>query len=309
MDIHLKSDRSLGWLCVLGWQTSAAATSFLAGTQIQGLLVLNSPDYVFERYQGTLLVFAISGFSVFFNTYLAKRLPLIEAIVLVVHVFGFFAILVPLWVLGPHSSAKEVFTQFNNGGGWANYGTSALVGILASILPLLGADAAVHMSEELRDASKILPRSMIWTTVFNGLLGFVMIITFCFCLGDLETAIQTPTGYAFIQVFYGATQSHAGATVMSALIIVMATFCNLSIVATASRQLFAFARDQGVPFAEWLAFVRLTQSDILTARRCSDQLIQPSGPSRLGRSRQRCHGIIRCVVPSRAYQYWLDCRL
>ncbi len=202
------------------------------------------------------MVFAVSAFAVFFNTYLAKKLPLIEGIVLVVHVFGFFAILVPLWVLAPRSSAREVFTQFNNGGGWPNYGSSALVGILASILPLLGADAAVHMSEELRDASKILPQTMIWTTVFNGLLGFVMIITFCFCLGPLLAAVETPTGYAFIQVFYGATQSYAGANAMSALIIIMATFCNLSIVATASRQLFAFARDQGVPFGGWLAYVR-----------------------------------------------------
>jgi choline transport protein len=36
----------------------------------------------------------------------------------------------------------------------------------------------------------------------------------------------------------------------------MAMFCNLSITATASRQLFAFARDQGVPYAKFFAYVR-----------------------------------------------------
>jgi choline transport protein len=49
---------------------------------------------------------------------------------------------------------------------------------------------------------------------------------------------------------------NVGASVLSALVIVMAMFCNLSITATASRQLFAFARDQGVPFASWFANVR-----------------------------------------------------
>lgn len=36
----------------------------------------------------------------------------------------------------------------------------------------------------------------------------------------------------------------------------MAIFCNLSITATASRQLFAFARDRGIPFAHWFAYIR-----------------------------------------------------
>jgi choline transport protein len=150
-----------------------------------------------------------------------------------------------------------VFTTFTNLGGWNSTGLSALVGILAVMIPLLGADAAVHMSEELKDASKQLPRTMIWTTFINGALGFVLIITFCMTLGDVNDVISTPTGQPYIQVFYNATQSHVGASVLSALVIFMAMFCNLSIVATASRQLFAFARDQGVPFASWVAYVRL----------------------------------------------------
>jgi choline transport protein len=36
----------------------------------------------------------------------------------------------------------------------------------------------------------------------------------------------------------------------------MAMFCNLSITATASRQLFAFARDQGTPFARFFSHIR-----------------------------------------------------
>ena len=245
-----------GWLCVLGWQTGAANTAFLAGTQIQGLLVLNYPDYVFQRWHGTLLVFAVSAFSTFFNTYLANKLSLIEGIVLIVHVFGFFAVLVTFWVLGPRGDAHDVFFQFTNKGGWNSDGTSALVGTLAPMLALLGADAAVHMSEELKDASKVLPMSMIWTTIINGAMGFVMVITFCFILGDPNAAINTPTGYAFIEVFYLTTQSYIGATILSSLIIFMTMFINLTYVATASRQLFAFARDKGVPFGRWVAYVR-----------------------------------------------------
>jgi choline transport protein len=59
----------------------------------------------------------------------------------------------------------------------------------------------------------------------------------------------------FIQVFANGTQSVAGATVMTAILIVLSIFCSITNIATASRQLFAFARDQGVPFASLFASV------------------------------------------------------
>jgi amino acid transporter len=219
------------------------------------LIALNKPDYSFEAWHGTLLVFAVSAFNVVFNTFLAKKLPLIEGIVLVVHIFGFFAILVTLWVMGPKGDPYTTFTTFNDYGMWNSYGLATLSGLVAVVLPLLGADAAVHMSEELRDASKTLPRSMIWTTLINGGTGWIMLITFCSVLGSLDDAISSPTRQAYLYVFYNSTKSVAGASVMGALVITMAIFCNLSITATSSRQLFAFARDQGIPFSRFFAYV------------------------------------------------------
>ncbi|KAI6828233.1 hypothetical protein KC332_g14764 [Hortaea werneckii] len=55
------------WLGVLGWQTGIAFSGYLTGTQIQGLLVLNYPGYVFERWHGTLLIIAMLSFAVFFT--------------------------------------------------------------------------------------------------------------------------------------------------------------------------------------------------------------------------------------------------
>lgn len=140
----------------------------------------------------------LSGESLTLSQVLARKLPLIEAIILVIHIFAFFGILVTLWVLAPvNTSAKQVFTQFNDGGGWSSLGGSALIGITSGIYPLIGGDAAVHMSEELRDAGKTLPKCMIWTTVVNGGLAWIMAITFCFCVGDLEEALNSPTGLIF----------------------------------------------------------------------------------------------------------------
>lgn len=247
---------SLGWISVLGWQTGLASLAFLAGTMIQGLLVLNNPDYIFQNWHGTLLVIAITAFCIIFNTFLAKRLPLVEGMVLIIHLLGFFAVLVPLWVLAPRSSPSDVFTTFLNLGGWDTTALAFMVGLLSPIYTLIGADSAVHMSEEIKDASIVLPRAIMWAAGINGSLGFIMVITFCFTLGSVFDILTTPTGYPFIQVFYNATQSNAGTSIMTAILIVNITSACISTVATVSRQTWSFARDQGLPFSSFIAHVR-----------------------------------------------------
>lgn len=124
---------------------------------------------------------------------------MIEGGVVLLHIFGFIAILVPLWTIGSHASARDVFTTFNDGGNWHSIGLSTLVGLLGPQLALIGPDAAVHMSEEVRNASKTIPRAMLATFIFNGATGFVILVTLCFCIGNLEEVLQTTTGYPFIQ--------------------------------------------------------------------------------------------------------------
>jgi choline transport protein len=137
----------VGWLCVLGWQTGAASSAFLAGSIIQALAVLNYPHYDWKHWQGTLMVIAMAFVCGLFNTFLARKLPLVEGTVLILHIMGFFAIIIPLWVLAPRSNPHDVFTQFANENGWSNAGLASLVGILTPTVAFLGSDAATHMSE------------------------------------------------------------------------------------------------------------------------------------------------------------------
>jgi choline transport protein len=118
-----------------------------------------------------------------------------------------------------------------------------------------GPDSAVHMSEEIRDSSRILPLGMVWTLIINGVTGFIMVVTFAFCVGDAEEVLATSTGFPFIQVFYNATGSRSGTTAMTCLIMVMSLCNTVNNVATTSRQMYAFARDQALPFSAFLCRV------------------------------------------------------
>ena len=87
-------------------------------------------------------------------------------------------------------------------------------------------------------------------------MGFIMATTFIFTMGDVTSLLESPTGYPFIQAFYNGTRSLALTNFMTAIIIICLTSCCISEVATASRQVWSFARDGGLPFSGFLSRVR-----------------------------------------------------
>ena len=118
------------------------------------------------------------------------------------------------------------------------------------------ADQIRPTAEEIRDASLTLPKAIMCSVVVNALLGFVMGITLVFTLGDINSLFASVTRQPFIQLFYNATQSYGGTNAMTAIVIILLAACCTSEVATASRQLWSFARDQGLPGSGWLSKVR-----------------------------------------------------
>lgn len=90
------------------------------------------------------MIIAVATLCIIVNVFFARKLPLIETFILVLHVVGFFAILIPLWALSPIRSAQSVFTQSANAYGWPSQGVACLVGIVGPMYSLLGSDSAVH---------------------------------------------------------------------------------------------------------------------------------------------------------------------
>ena len=127
-----------GWLTCAGWQAEITTAAFFTGTLIQGMLVENHASYGFQRWHGTLLTWAAILLAVAFNTVLSPALPKVEGMVLVLHILGFVAILIPLVYLAPHSTPSEVFAVFLNGGGWSSQGLSFFIGLVGNATAFLG---------------------------------------------------------------------------------------------------------------------------------------------------------------------------
>lgn len=124
-------------MATLSWQAGTASGSFLAGTIIQGLITVNDVNYLPTHWQGTLFVFAMVLIVFVFNIWGARALPMVQNLLLILHVFGFSALIIVLWVLAPRNTAEVVFTQFSNSGGWSSMGLSLMVGQISAIFGLI----------------------------------------------------------------------------------------------------------------------------------------------------------------------------
>lgn len=242
----------IGWLTSLAWIATIATETIFLGTMIEGLITLNNPDFAQQRWQNTLLAWASVAGTFFINVVVPNILPRFEIFMLVLHLAGFIGITATLLAMSPKKSADFVFHTSLNEGGWPTQGVSYCVGFIGNIATFVGADASVHMAEEVANAAVVIPRAIITGMSINSALGFSMMITVLFCLGDVQSVLNTTTGFPFIQIFYNSTASLAGASVMTAVIMVLTLACCTGITATASRMTWSFARDQGLPFSRFL---------------------------------------------------------
>lgn len=217
-------------------------------------------DYAYTNWQGTLFVIAITLLVWASNIWGARVMPVFQNLMLILHVFGFLAIIVCIWVLAPRNTAETVFTVFTNTGGWSTTGLSLMVGQISAIYACICSDAAAHMSEEIKDAGKAVPRAMLWSYCLNGALGLVFLVTYLFCIVDIDGAIDDAnngSGYPYMFVFTNAF-SPAAFNVLSAIVVILIYAGTLSYNLSTSRQTWAFARDHGLPWSNWIAKVHPT---------------------------------------------------
>lgn len=207
---------------------------------------MNNPNYLPERWHATLMAYAFIFLALFVNTYLNKHFAKLEGIILVLYIIGFLGVVISLSSLATHIDAETVFKTWINGGGWSSMGLAWFVSLSSFAGAFAGADGATHMAEEIHNASVVVPRSMVTSVLINGVFGFAALMAILFSLSDVENALMSPTGYPFMYVFQAAAGSR-GATVMTCTIITLGTFGSWALLATASRQIWAFARDNGLP--------------------------------------------------------------
>ena len=127
-----------GWLTASGWIAGFAITAFVVSGMIQNMAAMTHLDYSPTNWQGTLIYWGVILAAVLINTVLSNALPFFEILILVLHLLGFVAIIIPLIYLAPQNTAGEVFGTFVNRGGWYSAAFAACIGLNGNAAAFVG---------------------------------------------------------------------------------------------------------------------------------------------------------------------------
>lgn len=149
------------------------------------------------------------------------------------------------------------FTGDPGAGVWPANGSmfvAFLLGLLLVCYTITGFDASAHTSEETHDAARNVPRGM-WQSVFwSFLFGYVMVCTFVLVMPSVtEGAAQGTNVFTW---FMNASRMPDFVRSLLYIGIVIANYlCGLACLTSTSRMMYAFARDDGLPFSHLLSDV------------------------------------------------------
>lgn len=110
------------------------------------------------------------------------------------------------------------------------------------------------MSEEIRNAPNSMPYVVLGASAVNFAFVFPMVLTVAYHIPNLDDALNDPTTYPAIYILRQAF-SAGGVTAVLSIILFLNVASNVSFLAATTRDLFAFARDKGVPFSNWISKV------------------------------------------------------
>ncbi|KAL6404534.1 hypothetical protein AUP68_13927 [Ilyonectria robusta] len=246
-----------GWFTMFGWISTTASMCFLCGTMLQAIVIFNVETYEPKLWHATLIFYAITLLAFVMTTYATKIFPLLEKIVLALHVGLFIVLVSVLTAKAPKHPAEFVFTTFFNYTGWDNDVIVWCIGMSSITFVFAAYDGATHLSEELQDAQRSLPKIILASVVLNGIMGFVMLTALLFCMGDPWAALSTPTGYPILEIFRMGGSGTTVSTVMICLLFFMIPLAAMNLLASCGRVVWSIARDHALPYSKYFAHVSL----------------------------------------------------
>ena len=178
-----------------------------------------------------------------------KQAALLQTVSIIVNVFLvlLFLIAVPAGKGGDFNSRSFIFSNFENS---RDYGTvwSFALSWMPAIWTIGAFDSTIHCSEEAKNAQRAIPVGIIGSISACWILGWAICIVCAACIkdGDVSRVLESDTGSAMAQIIYDALGKKWAVAFMS-LIAVGQYLMSVSIMIALSRQIWSFARDDGLP--------------------------------------------------------------
>ena len=146
-----------------------------------------------------------------------------------------------LWTFTNYSGQPEAYVFPKSD----SMGYLFLLCLLLPVYTITGYDASAHTSEETKGAALSVPRGIVTAVFWSSLVGWIMICAIILAIPDMDAAAGQGWG-----MFYATMDAILPVWLKEVLyvgILIAQLICGLATVTSASRMLFAFSRDDGMP--------------------------------------------------------------
>ena len=182
----------------------------------------------------------------------SKNVALLQTISSISHtgLLILFLIVVPIGTkvnLGGFNDGAFIFSKVQDYSDWTK-GWQFCLSMMTAVWTIGAFDSCVHMSEEAKNATYGVPIGIIGSISVCGLLGWIIIIVINACISqDIQRVLDTGSGFPIAQLFYDSLGKKWAVALMS-LMAACQWLMGSSLITACSRQIWAFARDDGLPF-------------------------------------------------------------
>ncbi|TAQ89403.1 hypothetical protein B7494_g2271 [Chlorociboria aeruginascens] len=149
------------------------------------------------------------------------------------------------------TSATEVFGNVTDGSNWNSKGFSFMIGFLSVAWTMTDYDATTHISEEMKEAAIRGPVAITQAVIISGIVGWMLNVTFGFCIGDVAATLSSGLGNPVAQLFFNA-HGRKSALAMWFWVILIQFFAGCAAMLADTRMAYAFSRDHALPFSNTL---------------------------------------------------------
>ncbi|KAK2462555.1 hypothetical protein APHAL10511_005525 [Amanita phalloides] len=181
----------------------------------------------------------------------------LQRVYIALNVLISFALIAAIPVATPHefrNGAGYTFGNFTNLSNWPN-GFAFILSFLSPLWTIGTLDSMVHISEEAKNASTAIPYGIMFAVLSSIVLGFGVNVVLAFGMGNnLQNIANSPIGQPMATILFNSF-GQKGTLITWAFIVILQFTMGSSILTAASRQIFAFSRDGGLPLSEWLYHV------------------------------------------------------
>jgi amino acid transporter len=236
----------VAWLSIVGLIAAEAGIDYsCAQFMLPFFRVTVSPRNIFITFAITLIIHGA------LNQYGVKLVARLNDISVTVHIVGVLAIVAGIFWFAPLQPVGFLLTPSPVASIKAPFIWLFLLGLLQAQWTYTGFEASAHMCEETSNARRSAPWGIVLSIAVSGIAGYALLLALTLAIHSVPGVLAAkdaqgntiPAAIAILQTALGARIGNG----LAGLASMAMWFCGLSCVTSASRAVYALARDGGMP--------------------------------------------------------------